>query len=200
MVPYIIGTWKGPKMLPLTLHKGNFNKKMYISPGALADVLWWKHNVMWPVSPIHRSLVHTTLYSHASLEGWGGGGGGEGVTNEVLHVGGRWTETELPHHNSNYINKQNGGGGGDHSKVCNITKHIWNWDTHRNIWLSAAYVPGSNSQIADSKSRHFNENTEWSLSTNLFAKILQQFYNASRLNCQVATFVSWKPEPEAWGD
>ena len=99
-------------------------------------------------SPIHRDPVHLTLYSDASLEGWGG-------TDEVTHVDGRWTEDELPGHinalelqaayltlrtlgsshtnvhirlmldnttAATYYNKM----GSTHSTVCNaISKTIW---------------------------------------------------------------------------
>ena len=89
--------------------------------------------------------------------------------------------------------------------ICNdIDKSIWQWATHRNIWLSAAYVSSSDNTIADFKSQHFEDNTEWSLSLALFQKLTQQFsipwvdLFASRLNHQVDTFVSWKPEPQAW--
>ena len=171
--------------------------------------------------------LYASLYSDASLEGWGG-------TDEVTHVGRRWTEDELPGHinalelqaayltlqalglshtnvhirlmldnttAATYLNKM----GGTHSTVCNaISKTIWDWAVPRNIWLSAAYVPGSQNLIADYKSRNFDDNTEWSLSPLLFAQISSRFYHpqvdlfASRLNRQVDTFVSWKPEPEAW--
>ena len=89
--------------------------------------------------------------------------------------------------------------------VCNlVAKAIWEWTIPRNVWLSAAYIPGSQNKIADFKSRHFDENTEWSLSPVLFARLSHVFYIpwvelfASRLNRQVDLFVSWKPEPEAW--
>ena len=89
--------------------------------------------------------------------------------------------------------------------ICNdIAKSIWQWATHWNIWLSAAYVPGSDNTVADFKSQHFEDNTEWSLSPVLFRKLTQQFsipqvdLFASRLNHQVGTFVSWKPKPQAW--
>ena len=100
-----------------------------------------------------------------------------------------------------YINKM----GGAHSTSCNaITKEIWLWAQARNIWLSAAYVPGSENKIADYKSRHFQDNTEWSICCQLFKKIVKAFFLpdidlfATRLNCQLHTFVSWKPEPGAW--
>ena len=62
--------------------------------------------------------------------------------------------------------------------------------------LSAACVPGSDNTVADFKSRHFEDNTEWSLSPVLFQKLTQQFsitrvdLFASRLNYQVDSFVS----------
>ena len=182
---------------------------------------------MFDSCPIHREPVHLTLYSDASLEGWGG-------MDEVTHVGGQWTEAEMPYHINalelqvayltlqalgvphknvhlrlmldnttvtTYINKM----GGTHSVVCNlVARAIWEWTIPRNVWLSAAYIPGSQNKVADFKSRHFDVNTEWSLSPVLFARLSQVFYIpwldlfASRLNRQVDLFVSWKPEPEAW--
>ena len=171
-------------------------------------------NNMFDSCPIRREPVHLTLYSDASLEGWGG-------TDEVTHVGGRWTEAEMPYHinalelqvayltlqalgvphknvhlrlmldnptATMYINKM----GGTHSVVCNlVAKAIWERAILRNVRLSAAYIPGSQNKIADFKSRHFDENTEWSLSPVLFARLSQVFYIpwvdlfASRLNRQV---------------
>ena len=107
-----------------------------------------------------------------SLEGWGG-------TDEVTHVGGQWTEAEMPYHinaleltlqalgvphknvhlrlmldnttATTYINKM----GGTHSMVCNlVAKAIWEWAIPRNVWLSAAHIPGSQNKIVDFKSRH----------------------------------------------
>ena len=58
--------------------------------------------------------------------------------------------------------------------------------------------------IADFKSRHFHDNTEWPLHPTVFSSITHTFFYpeidlfASRLNKQVDKFVSWKPEPGAW--
>ena len=50
------------------------------------------NNMCWCRSPlIRRDAVHYTLYSDASLEGWGG-------TDITTHIGGRWTDAEMPHH------------------------------------------------------------------------------------------------------
>ena len=130
---------------------------------------------MGSFSPIHTPPIAAIFFSDASLEGWGG-------TDGVTHVGGRWTEAEMPPHinalelhapsltlealgaphtdihirlmldNTTatvYINKM----GGTHSLICDdIAKSIWQWATHRNIWLSAAYVPGSDNTASFSDS------------------------------------------------
>ena len=79
------------KNAALTFHKGSFNKKMPIPPDTLADVYGVKANVEESFSPLRLSPVYTTCHSDASLEGWGG-------TDGVTHIGGRWTEAEMPHH------------------------------------------------------------------------------------------------------
>ena len=71
--------------------KENFNKKMTLPVDALSDIFWWEQHVLVSFSPICRDAVHYTLYSDASLEGWGG-------TDVTTHVGGRWTDAEMPHH------------------------------------------------------------------------------------------------------
>ena len=42
----------------LAFHKGNFNKKMYIPPDALADVLWWESNVEESFSSPPKPALH----------------------------------------------------------------------------------------------------------------------------------------------
>ena len=66
----------------LALHQEKFNKKMSLPLAALADVLWWEDNVVGSFSPIHPPPI---------ANWWGG-------TGEMTHVGGRWTEAEMPHH------------------------------------------------------------------------------------------------------
>ena len=56
-----------------------------------------------------------------------------------------------------YINNM----GGSHLENCNdVTKQIWFWCTDRNIWLSAAPIPGKGNCIADFKSGNFQDNKE----------------------------------------
>ena len=85
-----------------------------------------------------------------------------------------------------YINNM----GGTKSRICNlIANEIWTWSIDRNIWLSAEHLPGSKNLLADEQSCVFDDTTEWMIPPiDLFA---------SRLNKQVITFVSWRPDPDA---
>ena len=88
--------------------------------------------------------------------------------------------------------------GGSKSRACNnIAQKIWQFALERNNYLSSAHLP------ADRESRVFNDRTEWMLHQDVFQKLsllwgpfeLDLF--ASRLNKQVCTHVSWKPDPGA---
>ena len=58
--------------------------------------------------------------------------------------------------------------------------------------------------MADFHSRNFRDNTEWMLNPVVFKQLSAHSFVpevdlfASRLNCQLTPFVSWKPEPGAW--
>ena len=95
--------------------------------------------------------------------------------------------------------------GTSHSKHCNvITKQIWDFCIEKGVWLSAAHVPGREKVDADLESRKINYDTEWKLNTEL----LQQAFHilgvnpdldlfASRINTQLSSYVSFKPDPGA---
>ena len=92
--------------------------------------------------------------------------------------------------------------GGTKSRICNlIANEIWTWSIDRNIWLSAEHLPGSKNVLADEQSRVFDDTTEWMINRCVFLELVKIFSRpaidlfASRLNKQVTTFVSWKPDP-----
>ena len=99
-----------------------------------------------------------------------------------------------------YINSM---GGCKSIERNSLTKHIWDWARERNIWLSAAHIPGSSNVDADQLSRNLNLNLEWMLLRPIFQRIVSLFGKpdidlfASRLNAQVETYVSWRPQPMA---
>ena len=94
-------------------------------------------------------------------------------------------------------------GGVKSQQLNDLAVHIWSWCIERQIWLSAAHIPGAEND-ADYLSRNFNDNVEWMLDHDIFKKITNwfKFYPtidmfASRLNKQLDRFVSWRPDPDA---
>ena len=94
--------------------------------------------------------------------------------------------------------------GGSKSMECNnIANRIWSWCVSHNIWLTITHIPGKLNEIADRKSRVFNDFTEWMLDPSIFMQIERRLGRpkidlfASKLNCQIKPFVSWGRDPEA---
>ena len=99
-----------------------------------------------------------------------------------------------------YINNM----GGSKSRACNIiAKKICQFALERNNFLSSAHLPGTQNMLADRESRVFNYRTEWMLHQDIFQKLsllwgpFEIDLFASRLNKQVCTYDSWKPDPGA---
>ena len=60
-----------------------------------------------------------------------------------------------------------------YSDTCNsVTKQIWEFCTARNLWISAAYVPGVEDTAADDESRKKNLDAEWKLNPDILAQAL----------------------------
>ena len=70
---------------PWSLMVLNFEKTMRLTSQAQQDFGWWLHNIMLASHFLHTPPVGLTIFSDASLKGWGG-------TNGTSHVGGRWTD------------------------------------------------------------------------------------------------------------
>jgi hypothetical protein len=94
--------------------------------------------------------------------------------------------------------------GGSKSISCNkIAREIWFWCMNREIWISAAHIPGAKNTIADRCSRVFNDHTEWMLNPTIFKRISLLWgpfdidIFASRRNKQLQKYVAWKPDPDA---
>ena len=89
-------------------------------------------------------------------------------------------------------------------------KLVWEWAIARNCHISAVnchisavHLPGSNNILADTASRVFDVNTEWSLDEYIFTKLSNMMgpfsfdLFASRLNHKVPFYSAWKPDPGA---
>ena len=187
---------------------------MRLTSQAQQDLGWWTRNVTLASHFLHTHSVGLTLFSDASLEGWGG-------TDGTSHVGGRLTDDKSPIHinvlelqaakltlmalapnvshshirlmldnttATAYIDEMEG----LHSPSCNeIALSIWHWAKDRNIWLSTAVIPGVENTVADFHSRNFRDNTEWMLNPVVFKQLSALSFVpevdlfASRLNCQL---------------
>ena len=96
-----------------------------------------------------------------------------------------------------YINKM----GGTHSPECNqVAQQIWEWALERDIWLSAAYIPGESNVVADFHSRCFHGNKEWALKVSVF-DLLGPTYGspgidlfASSRNAKLPIYILWLPD------
>ena len=94
--------------------------------------------------------------------------------------------------------------GTSHSGKCNtLTKQIWKWAQENENWLSATHIPGIQNTEADLESRKNEVHTEWKLRENIFSNICSQLNTSSkidlfatRLNTQLSTFVSYRPDPK----
>ena len=92
-----------------------------------------------------------------------------------------------------------------HSNPCNAVVHlIWQWAISKNIWLSATHIPGVETILADQESRLHAKRLEWTLNPQIFLSICSALditphidLFASRINCQLKPFVSYRPDPEA---
>lgn len=77
---------------------------------------------------------------------------------------------------------------------CNsVAKESWLFCIQREIWISAAHIPGNNNIQVDSESTVFTDNKEWMLRKEISQSWGEPTIDlfASRLNVPVACYASW---------
>ena len=130
------------KNIALKYAKGDYEKTMTLSPQAKHDLHWWPHHLTFASHFIHTPAVSLTLFSDASLEGWGG-------TDGTTHVDGRWTAEESPVH-INVLELHA-------AKLTLLALAPGVSDSHIRLMLdnttATAYI--------DFHSQNFRDNTEW---------------------------------------
>lgn len=168
------------------------------------DLYWWLQNIDQVSRPVSCPNPDLTVYTDASLQGWGCH-----VPTWGTHTGGRWTpaEQELDINSLELkavllslksccqsltkthilvqsdntttvvgINRQ----GSTQSYNCNtIIRQIWEWAMQTDNWLSAAHCPGVLNVEADLASRIFNDTSEWALNKRWFRTICQHYLTPS---------------------
>ena len=207
----------------LKAHAGNYDARVAIPGGVCEDLHWWEHNTPTAYAPIRRKSPEVVLTSDASHIGWGGSCGGK-------KTGGNWSASEREKHinvleikaalftvqafctemfdkhlliridNTTavvYINQMGG-----RKETCNmIARELWLWCRARRLFITASYIPGAQNVVADTESRLYHENGEWSLHQTLFQNLCdiwgkpQLDLFASRLNFKITPYFSWRPDP-----
>ena len=184
----------------LKQNRGSFEAKCYLSPTTIADLNWWKDNML-EVYRVLKSIpeVNYTMYSDASTKG-------RGAHDKHHTINGRWTEGETKLHinvleltaikfaifsllplptgtkhlrvmtdNStaiSYINRQ----GGIRSMLCNnVTTEIWEFCIRKVVYISLAHISGKENVIADLASREFEDSHERMLSLEVFKYLVELF-------------------------
>lgn len=79
------------KTRALKASKGDFEKKMALSSSAISNVEWWLQNLPHSYGNIEKASFDLTIYSDASLIGWGAATG-------HLTTGGKWSHRESQYH------------------------------------------------------------------------------------------------------
>ncbi|XP_041469922.1 uncharacterized protein LOC121419534 [Lytechinus variegatus] len=217
------------KICNLRTHRGNYDASVTLTVAAKENLVWWKENIQSAIRHLNRRKPDIELSSDASGSGWGGTDnkaqcGGRWKQSESLANGNNINYLELLAafftlkafckdkrgihvlmriDNTtavSYINEM----GGIKSKECDeLAQILWNWCIEHDIWVTAAHLPGVENVIADRRSRHFRDETEWMLNPKLFRELCNSMGTpnidlfASRLNNQLPIYVSWQPDPGA---
>lgn len=211
---------------------------MTISNYVMLDVEWWLKNLMKSFNDIKQDHFEWEIFTDASESGWGACAKGQ-------RTHGWWTEEDVNNHinflelkaiylglkslcnhvtdsnilirsdNTTAISYINRMGSVKYPNLSDLTRLIWQWCELRNVWLFATYIPSTDNWMADKESRSLQPETEWTLSSKHFKKIVDRFgppefdLFASQHNKKCDRYASWHPDPEAavidaftfcWGD
>ncbi len=225
--PYHYKKLEMQRNIYLVANYGNFDSVMPNNSIIRDELCWWRDNIIESKRDILPLPVDVTLYSDASMKGWGG------HTVDNKSTGGDWNSEEQSKHINELelraafftlksfcshlsdvhvrlmmdnttaiacVNKF----GSMKDYLMEVTDLIYKWAQSRRIHLSAAFVPGIENVLADNESRTHNTDTEWRLNKVWFDKIVYHFgmpdidLFASRINAQLACYVSWRPDPDAY--
>ena len=206
----------------------DYEGTIIVSQEVKRDLTWWEQNLQTIYAHIQPTDPQHTIHTDASTHGYG-----FWEKSKNIKAGQRWALEEQTYHinvleiiailyalQSVYqhyehthirimtdnttamaaINNQ----GSTKSPQCNkFAREIWDWAIKRNIWLSAAHIPGIDNVEADEASREFKDQLEWTIQHEHFQRITEIFgipqidLFASRLNHKTEIYCSYRPDPHA---
>ena len=177
----------------------DYDTSVKLSSEAVEDLQWWIHSLCHHNGrPIYSAEPTLVLKSDASKKGWGAHCRENGIS-----TGGPWTREESQAHINwlelkaaflatqmfvkrpchvqifldnqvvvAYVNQM----GGTHSlQLCKLTVEFWDWCMKHQITIHAEHLPGKLNVLADYKSRHLSDCSDWKLNPDTFLKLNAQF-------------------------
>ena len=184
---------------------------------------WWKKNIFKVFKPVRYDKISITIYTDASLEGWGAStGGGAWLPDEnLMHINAlefkaillalkSFVKTSHKHIKimsdnttaTHCINKMEASHSMEsHHQVLKI----WKWANIHKNHLSAAHIPGKLNTVDDKESRSNHVDTEWMLQSSKFFNLALEHLCfkpeidlfATNINTQIKKYAAFKPDPEA---
>lgn len=211
------------KSAALKRQQGNYDSKMRITEDMRRDLRWWRDNVHAQVRHITHGSPEIVIQTDSSMLGWGFVldnqqiGGRWSVEESHLHINvlellaikfalkSLSNKLENKHvlvqsDSSTAVCYVNNMGGCKSPKCDSVAKELWEICIQNDIWISCSHIPGVKNE-ADNPSRKFNDKLEWELNDNVFQTICERWSKpcidlfASRLNCKLPMYCSWKSDP-----
>lgn len=212
------------KIRELSRSKGNFAAVITLDRHAIDVIQWWLDNIDFQTKSLVSCPPELEIHTDACLTGWGAKvgdvtTGGHWAHEELDHINCLELKAILlglqslcEQHTQTHIRLRSDNttaiacidrGGSTKVSLNALTEQIFDWARLRGITLSAEYVKGTDNAEADFESRTRNLDTEWMITPCIFRKLCSRFFTpdidlfASRINAQLSTYVSWKPDPHA---
>ena len=102
--------------------------------------------------------------------------------------------------NSTAVTDINHKGGTRSPELLNVTLQLWSWCIQNDLYIIARHVPGKTNVTADRESREFQDNNDWMIDPIIIRPFLKDRCTdlfASRLTKQLASYISWRPDPQS---
>ena len=200
----------------------NYTTQVPLTLQAKGELTWWLQNLAKVNgSPIIHPTPDLTIFTDASLTGWGAVCGNSqtngkwSATEKRLHINvlelkgamlGIQSLMKNQHSkiislnmdNSTAVAYINHKGGTRSPELLNVTLQLWNWCIQNDLYIIARHVPGKTNVTADRESREFQDNSDWMIDPIIIRPFLKDRRTdlfASRLTKQLASYISWRPDP-----
>ncbi|KAJ8913813.1 hypothetical protein NQ315_002719 [Exocentrus adspersus] len=214
------------KFKALTLSNMNYDAPMKLSSTILPDLLWWNNIIMNCKNDIKHDSFQMEIYTDSSLSGWG-------ACTTTESTRGWWSEQDKKNHinflelqavlyglecfaktlqNCNVLVRTdnttalaciNRMGSVQHPYLHELARKIWQLCEARDLFVFASYINTKENWRADYESRSLSTDTEWSLASYAFSRIVETFGRpdidlfASKISHKCMKYISWFRDPQS---